>query len=193
MTKFIVILGPPAVGKMTVGQEIAKRTHFKLFHNHLIIEALLPVFDFDSESYKKLAQEFRTRVFEEAIAAKLEGIIFTFVVAYNRPSGMSQLLQWIELFKQNSAEIFIIELQAHLEERLKRNETDHRLNHKLSKRDVTFSRNIMLKNEKEWEMVSKEGTFDTFPYLKLDTNNLSAQETADIIIKHFNFGAVLDN
>jgi shikimate kinase len=31
---FIVIFGPPAVGKMTVGQELARLTGYKLFHNH---------------------------------------------------------------------------------------------------------------------------------------------------------------
>jgi adenylate kinase family enzyme len=29
---FVLIFGPPAVGKMTVGHEVARRTGFKLFH-----------------------------------------------------------------------------------------------------------------------------------------------------------------
>lgn len=32
--KFILITGPQAVGKMTVGQELEKITNLKLFHNH---------------------------------------------------------------------------------------------------------------------------------------------------------------
>ncbi|MGI8542838.1 MAG: hypothetical protein ACR2MD_05085 [Aridibacter sp.] len=35
--KLIFIYGSPAVGKLTVANEIAKRTCFKVFHNHLMI------------------------------------------------------------------------------------------------------------------------------------------------------------
>jgi shikimate kinase len=42
---FVLIFGPPAVGKMTVGHEVAQRTGFKLFHNHLSIEPLLGIFE----------------------------------------------------------------------------------------------------------------------------------------------------
>ncbi|MFZ5954591.1 MAG: AAA family ATPase [Candidatus Dependentiae bacterium] len=185
MSKFIIILGPPAVGKMTVGHELAKKTDLKVFHNHLIIDALLPLFDFESESYKKLVKEFRTRIFEEAIRSKLTGIIFTYVVAYNRPSGMQQLNEWISLFKENDFDVNIVELHASIEERLRRNETPHRLSHKHSKRDIDISRHILLKNEKEWDMEPKEGIFGDIPYLKLNTNELNPEETAQIISKHF--------
>lgn len=33
---FFMIIGPQAVGKMTVGQQIEKMTGAKLFHNHMI-------------------------------------------------------------------------------------------------------------------------------------------------------------
>ncbi|MCH7663235.1 MAG: shikimate kinase, partial [Chloroflexi bacterium] len=42
--KFIILFGPLAVGKMTVGQELEKLTGLKLFHNHLTIELVLPFF-----------------------------------------------------------------------------------------------------------------------------------------------------
>ncbi len=32
--KFILLFGPQAVGKMTIGQELAKITDLKLLHNH---------------------------------------------------------------------------------------------------------------------------------------------------------------
>ena len=40
--KLVLIFGPQAVGKMTVGQELAKKTGLKLFHNHMTIELLSP-------------------------------------------------------------------------------------------------------------------------------------------------------
>ena len=42
--KFVIIVGPHAVGKMTVGQELEKITGLKLFHNHMTIELVSPFF-----------------------------------------------------------------------------------------------------------------------------------------------------
>ena len=38
MMDFVIIFGPQAVGKMTVGEELAKKTRLKLFHNHMTID-----------------------------------------------------------------------------------------------------------------------------------------------------------
>lgn len=43
----VIIFGPHAVGKMTVGQELAKLTGYKLFHNHMTIEVVAALFDQD--------------------------------------------------------------------------------------------------------------------------------------------------
>ena len=39
--KLVIIIGPPAVGKMTIGQALEKITDLKLFHNHMSIELVL--------------------------------------------------------------------------------------------------------------------------------------------------------
>ena len=57
MPKFVLIVGPQAVGKMTVGQELSKITDFKLLHNHMTIEILTKIFDYSKESFKKLIEE----------------------------------------------------------------------------------------------------------------------------------------
>jgi replication-associated recombination protein RarA len=62
--KFVVIFGPPAVGKMTVGHELSKITGFRLFHNHMTIELVLNFFDFGDPQFEALVSEFRQRVFE---------------------------------------------------------------------------------------------------------------------------------
>lgn len=43
--KFVMIFGPQAVGKMTVGKELQKITELKLFHNHMTIDLLAPILD----------------------------------------------------------------------------------------------------------------------------------------------------
>ncbi|MCC3359301.1 AAA family ATPase, partial [Bacillus sp. REN16] len=46
--KFVHIFGPQAVGKMTVGQELAKITELKLFHNHMTIDLVSNFFDYST-------------------------------------------------------------------------------------------------------------------------------------------------
>ncbi len=36
--KFVLLFGPQAVGKMTIGYELEKLTGLKLFHNHMTLE-----------------------------------------------------------------------------------------------------------------------------------------------------------
>ena len=36
--KLVLLVGSGAVGKMTVGQALAKKTGLRLFHNHMMIE-----------------------------------------------------------------------------------------------------------------------------------------------------------
>ena len=51
--KFVTIIGPQAVGKMTVGQELAKITGLKLFHNHMTIELVAPFLTMAAQKEKK--------------------------------------------------------------------------------------------------------------------------------------------
>lgn len=52
--KFILLFGPQAVGKMTVGHELEKITELKFFHNHMTIELVYPFFGFGTEAFNRL-------------------------------------------------------------------------------------------------------------------------------------------
>ena len=45
---FYMLIGPQAVGKMTVGQELTKITNLKLFHNHMSIDLVSNFFSYKS-------------------------------------------------------------------------------------------------------------------------------------------------
>ncbi len=62
MPKFIQIIGPQAVGKMTVGQELAKITEYKLLYNHMTIEMVRNIFDYDKEAFLKEKQEVEKKI-----------------------------------------------------------------------------------------------------------------------------------
>ncbi|MGA9746811.1 MAG: hypothetical protein WBQ50_05090 [Nocardioides sp.] len=76
--RLLVMFGPPAVGKMTVGRAVAARSSFRLFHNHAVIEPLLEVFDYGTPAFMKLMAEWRRRVVEEAAASGTD-LLLTFV------------------------------------------------------------------------------------------------------------------
>ena len=79
--RLIFIYGPPGVGKLTVGRELARLTGFRLFHNHVSIDCVQTVFDFGTPSFYRLVDLVRVSMLEEAARAALPGLIFTFVYA----------------------------------------------------------------------------------------------------------------
>lgn len=75
----VILYGPPAVGKLTVGIELAKLTGYKLFHNHLTRDPVRELFGPDSPQLKSLVPELRRILLGAAAQAKLSGVIFTYV------------------------------------------------------------------------------------------------------------------
>lgn len=76
--RFVVLYGRPAVGKLTVARELAQLSGWRLFHNHLVVDALLAVFDFGSPPFVDLRESIWLDVFVRASVAGVPGLIFTF-------------------------------------------------------------------------------------------------------------------
>ncbi|MBV9209887.1 MAG: AAA family ATPase [Acidobacteria bacterium] len=185
--KFVVIFGPPAVGKMSVGVELAGLTGWKLFHNHMTIDLVLNFFNFGEPPFHRLVAEFRRRIFEEVAASDLPGLIFTFVWALDLESDRAFIERSCEIFREKGAEIYFVELEAELSERLKRNESEFRLSQKPPKRDVVKSRELLLADEQKYKLNSDGDFFYTENYLKIVNTNLSAREAARRIVEAFEF------
>ena len=75
--KLIFIHGAPAVGKLTVAQELARLTGFRLFHNHLTVDLVDSLFPFGSEPFVLLREEIWLAAFREAARHNVS-LIFTF-------------------------------------------------------------------------------------------------------------------
>lgn len=188
--KFIVIFGPPAVGKMTVGYELANLTGFRLFHNHMTIELVLNFFDYEQPQFHALVAEFRKRIFEEVAASNLSGLIFTFVWALELESERAYIERSCSIFRQKGADVYFVELEAELAERLNRNESGFRLSQKPSKQNIGHSRNRLLENNEKYKLNSGGDFFYEENYLKINNTNLSAGEAAQRIIEEFGFNRV---
>lgn len=184
--KFILITGPQAVGKMTVGQELVKITNFKLFHNHMTIELLTKIFDYSRESFRKLNEKIRIQIFEEFAKSDQEGMIFTTTWDFDSKEDWDMMYKFINIFKKYNSEVYIVELESTLEERLKRNKTENRLLHKASKRDLEWSEKDLLNSIKKYRFNSKDNEIKEKNYIKINNTELSAEDVAQIIKTNFN-------
>ena len=64
--KVLFLIGAGAAGKMTVGQEVMKRTGLRLFHNHMAIEPVIEIFgSFNGRAIARI----REVIFEELAAS----------------------------------------------------------------------------------------------------------------------------
>lgn len=183
--KFVLIFGPQAVGKMTVGQELAKITGLKLFHNHMTIELVTPIFDFGTKEGQRLVSLFRQEIFEAAAKSDLEGLIFTYVWAFNHPSDWEYVNSVCQIFESRGGNVYFVELEADLNERLQRNKSPHRLEHKPTKRNIEWSENNLMKSMEKYRLNSLEGEITKQEYIRINNTNRSAVEVAKIIKEKF--------
>ena len=184
--KLVLLFGPMAVGKMTVGQELAKTTGLRLFHNHMTIDLVSNFFSYSSSEGRRLVNLFRWEILEAVAKSDLSGIIFTIVWAFEMQSDREYIEKLTALFREQGAEVCFVELEAPLEVRLARNVTENRLAHKPTKRNLEWSHNDVLTGDSKHRMNSLPGEITEKNYLRINNSNISAEETARLIREHFN-------
>lgn len=173
--KLIFIYGAPAAGKLTVANEIAAQTDFKVFHNHLSIDAIEPIFQFGTESFFKLIHSFRLDVIREAARSDVN-LIYTFCYAKDEDDAHVALVT--KTVEENGSEICFVLLRCERGE--------------LEKRIFAESRKLLGKIktlEILNEILEKYDLFSPVPErtsLIIDNTNLSAKDTARKIVEHFN-------
>ena len=180
----VFIVGPPAVGKMTVGRELSALTGMPLFHNHLSIEAVLPVFDFGTEPFGRLVSSFREHMFTEVAESDLPGLIFTFVWTFGEPSSLAYVEGLKAIFETRGGRVVFAELWADQDTRLARNETEDRLAAKSSKQDVELSRKRLLNADAEYQL-NADGDFPFEEHVFIDNSRLDPRDAALRIVEEF--------
>jgi hypothetical protein len=182
--KLVLLFGPQAVGKMTVGQELERKTELKLFHNHMTIELLQPFFGFSDEMWR-ISSLMREEIFEAYSKTDQYGMIFTFMWAFNEQEDWKWVDKVTNIFESNGAEVYFVELESDLDVRLKRNVTPNRLKHKPSKRNVEDSEKRLLASLDRLRLNSNEGEIDKKNYMKINNSKLSPEQVAEMIIVEF--------
>src|SRR5687767_7450906 len=115
--KLIIIHGPPAAGKLTVGTELARLTGYKLFHNHLSIDFVKPVFEFGTPRFWELIGELRAAVIA---AAARDGISLIHTFCYEFGVDDEHFQQLIAAAEDNGGEVHIVLLLCDDQERKRR-------------------------------------------------------------------------
>jgi hypothetical protein len=186
--ELLLVIGPPAVGKMTVGRAVCERAGFRLFHNHHTIEPLLEIFGFGTPPFVALNGEFRRRVIEEAAAAGTR-LVFTFVWNVDEPADADEVRRLVAPYVDARLRVSCVELYADLATRLVRNTGASRIAAKRSKRDLAWSDAHVRELEAAHVMntdparpTPADAVLAGLPHLRLDNSGLAPEEAAERIV-----------
>ena len=182
--ELLLVIGPPAVGKMTVGRAVCARSDFRLFHNHHTIEPLIEIFGFGTPPFRTLNSEFRRRVIEEAAASGTR-LIFTVVWNVEEQADADFVRRLVVPYVEAGLPVSFVELYADLPVRLERNRGHDRIDAKRSKRDLDWSERHVRELEAAHRMNTSperpsaaDVVLSAHPHLRLDNTGLSADEAA---------------
>jgi hypothetical protein len=187
--KLLLLIGDAAVGKMTVGQELAKITKLKLFHNHMTIE---PVIELFGGFRAKTTVRLRDVIFDDFAADGSQyGMIHTFMWAFDEESDWNYAAGIANTFAERGAEVYYAELDAPLGVRLARNVTENRLLHKLSKRDLAASNARVVRDSEAHRLVSLDGELQSrlgaINFLRIENSDVPPDAAARLIKDRFGF------
>lgn len=177
--KLIIIHGPPAAGKLTVSRALAESTGYKVFHNHISIDCVEPVFEFGSPAFWRLITIIREETFAEAARS---GVSLIHTYCYLKGEDDEQYRRFIACVEDNGGEVHSVLLICDDETRRQRIVADERkLIGKLTDPD-----SIDLPRER-FDLFSPLSGRET---LVIDTTSIAPGEAAQKIIDHLDLDAI---
>ena len=171
--KLIIIHGPPAAGKLTVGTEICRLTGYRLFHNHISIDHVKSVFDFGSPAFWRLVAKIR---YETIAEAAREGVSLVHTFCYELGTDDEHFGKLIAAAEDNGGEVHLVLLRYDEAERKNRITNESRV--KIGKLTDPASIDRAEKPELSTPLPGRET-------LIIDTTVTSVEDTADQIIRQF--------
>lgn len=187
----IVVFGPEASGKMSVGQEL-KKFGFHLLFNHQVIDLVGTIYNEENigtiwnfqQKHIDLIEQLYSSFLYSAIDDE-ENLVFTITWNFNNDNMKNYFLVLQKYAKARNQKVVFVELYSTLEERLRRNKTPNRLEHKVCKRDVESSDHDLIENTKFTRLNSEKGEMDVFEhYLFFDNTNIPPCEVTQSIVQY---------
>jgi len=173
--KLIVVFGPPAVGKLTIANELSELTGYPVLHNHATLDLVKSFFEFASKPFLDTVRAMRILILKEALKQKLPGIILTTGYTNTRASAVN-FLKLKNLIQKNNGQIYFIQLTCSRKQlfiRVKAKE--HRRFGKL------ITKKGLKKAFEQWDFFSQPPHIKT---LSINTSKLSATFSAKKILNY---------
>jgi tRNA uridine 5-carbamoylmethylation protein Kti12 len=176
--KLIFIYGPPAAGKLTVANELAKLTNFKIYDNHQLLDGLSRLFPFNDEKLSQvrmvLARKIRIEIFSQCAQSGVN-CVTTFGQAGEKYFDFYRDIKSnVEKF---GGEVLFVQLKPSHEALLERVVSDSRKGAKIDNRDF-------LKDK----LAREPQIFDLFPdvkHLSIDNSTLEPSIVAGKICEYY--------
>lgn len=174
----IILFGPQAVGKMTVGQMLAKEFSLALVHNHMVIDIAESISTYGSAAFYKARRALVHCILEETNFQK-KATLLTRTYNFNNENDINEIRWLVEFTIEHRIELAFVGLNASLHTRLQRNESPNRLKHKPSKRNITLSRERLIQSHTQFRYFPNdvENNLD-FSYLYLETDETTPYQVA---------------
>ena len=172
--KLVILYGAPAAGKLTIATELGKQTGFKVFHNHLSIDCVKPVFDFGTPPFLRMIETIRFAIIAEAARERVD-LIHTFVYAFGEDD--EHFAKLIASAEDNGGEVHLVLLKC--DEEVLRSRIGNESRVKIGKLTDPDSIDRSLKR------YNLRSTYPGRDSLVIDTTELEPCEAAAQIIEHF--------
>ena len=177
---------PPAVGKMTVGQELEKITGLILFHNHMVMDLLTHFSNaIKAGESGRLTKLFIEEILNAVAKGDSSGLIYTSVSSFDKKDSWDYSMKLIDIFESRGAEIYFVELEADYNVRIERNKTSNRLAHKPSKRNIELTDRDLRDSYANERKNSYEGEIKHKNYIRINNTRLSPDIAANMIKQEF--------
>ena len=174
--KVVLIHGAPASGKLTVAKVLSSQHGFKLFHNHLVVDLSLSIYDeFGEKDFHEFTDSLRRTALRKANELVVSYLVMTWVVCSKMHQELVQT--YLDFFEQESIDVFPVHLTPSKAELLHRVVADDRKpTHKISSEKLLA----------EYLEQCKYAPIETSKTMIIDNSNLSPEFVADSILAHVN-------
>lgn len=175
--KLLILFGPPAVGKTTIGTLLEEQSSFKLFHNHMVMDGVMQLFGVGTPSEDRLSRVLRTLIITEAAEAGLD-LIFTYVWNFAKEKGKANIDTYKDIYESRGGQVQFVELVAPLADRIERAKSPERF---VQKQHAPDSARVE-KLESLCNFTSPMPFYYPGLYSRVDTTNKEPAAIAEAII-----------
>jgi chloramphenicol 3-O-phosphotransferase len=176
--ELVFLYGPAASGKLTVARELSRLTGLPVFHNHLVVDTLLEVFEFGSPEFVRLRELFWLGVFQEA-AQSGRSLIFTFAPENTVRAGFHE--RAASVVTGLAGKVHFVELRVSAAEQERRLENpDRRQFHKLASVETLKRIRAEASGSPDWPSAD----------LMIDTEAVGPREAAEQVRERFEIEVV---